>query len=195
MQPTPQNEKGNCAMREKLQPAIEALQQDLAELERKANETKTLINRLCEAAGMPAIYADVGVAGSAPTIASIRGDTFYGKSVTTAAREYLEMRKGANLGPASTRDIYEALKTGGFHFETADANNAMTGIRAVMRKNSSIFHKLPNGDWGLLAWYERVKAAKAASKEKSADDDVEITDEDREDQTETATARKAAAAS
>lgn len=183
-------------MKEKLQPAIDALQQELAEQERKVNQTKALINRLCEAGGMPIMYADAG-GGSQPSIASIRGDTFYGKSVTTAAREYLEMRKGANLGPASTRAIYDALVQGGFQFETTDANNAMTGIRAVMRKNSSIFHKLPNGEWGLLAWYERVKAAKAATKEAKAEaeDEVEITEEDKEDQeTEAATTKKAAAA-
>lgn len=38
----------------------------------------------------------------------------------------------------------------------------MTGIRQVLRKNSGIFHRLPNGEWGLLAWYERVKQQKQA---------------------------------
>ncbi len=146
------------------QPAIQALQTRLSEQERRVIETKTLINRLCEEAGDPPMYPDAG-APSQATITAIRGDTFYGKSVTTAAREYLEMRYTARLGPASPREIFEALVKGGYQFETEDENNAMTGIRAVMRKNSSIFHRLPNGQWGLLVRYPGVKASKDSAKE------------------------------
>jgi hypothetical protein len=149
------------SVKEQLEPAIAALQQQLTEQERKVIETKTLINRLCDAAGMPPAYADVG-SPTGPTITAIRGDTFYGKVLTTAAREYLQMRKGANLGPTSVRDIYENMKKGGYPFETEDDNNAMTGIRQVLRKNSGIFHRLPNGEWGLTAWYERIKQQKQA---------------------------------
>ncbi|SKA30964.1 hypothetical protein SAMN02745126_05060 [Enhydrobacter aerosaccus] len=156
-------------MREQLEPAIAALQQQLIDQEKKVIETKTLINRLCEAAGIPPAYADVG-SPTGPSITAIRGDTFYGKVMTTAAREYLQMRKAANLGPTTVREIYESLKKGGYHFETEDANNAMTGIRQVLRKNSGIFHRLPNGEWGLLAWYERVKQQKQA-KAAAADSD------------------------
>lgn len=158
-------------MKEQLEPAIAALQQQLTEQERKVIETKTLINRLCDVAGMPPAYADVG-SPTGPSITAIRGDTFYGKVLTTAAREYLQMRKSANLGPTSVRDIYENLKKGGYPFETEDDNNAMTGIRQVLRKNSGIFHRLPNGEWGLTAWYERIKQQKAA-KTAAADDDAE----------------------
>lgn len=150
-------------MKEQLEPAIAALQQQLTEQERKVIETKTLINRLCEAAGMPPAYADIG-AISGPSITAIRGDTFYGKVLTTAAREYLQMRKSANMGPTSVRDIYENMKKGGYPFETEDANNAMTGIRQVLRKNSGIFHRLPNGEWGLTAWYERIKENRKQAK-------------------------------
>lgn len=159
--PRPIGQDWRLGMKEQLEPAIAALQQQLTDQEKKVIETKTLINRLCEAAGIPPAYADVG-AVSGPSITAIRGDTFYGKVLTTAAREYLTMRKAANLGPTTARDIYENLKKGGYHFETEDANNAMTGIRQVLRKNSGIFHRLPNGEWGLLAWYERVKQQKQA---------------------------------
>jgi hypothetical protein len=158
-------------MREEFRPAIEALQKDLADQEAKVSDTKRMINRLCEVAGAPPMYADVGQA-SQPTLASIRGDTFYGKVITTAAREYLEMRRAANLGPATPRDIYEALVKGGFKFDTTIEANAITGVRGTLRKNSSIFHKLPNGEYGLLSWYPRAKAARPAqsAEDPSAED-------------------------
>jgi hypothetical protein len=70
------------------------------------------------------------------------------------------MRRAANLGPATPRDIYEALVKGGLKFDTTVVANAITGVRGTLRKNSSIFHKLPNGEYGLLSWYPRAKAAR-----------------------------------
>lgn len=144
-------------MKEEFRPAIEALQKRLGEYERKASEIKNTINHLCEEAGEPAMYADTRAASAAPTVTSIKPDTFYGKVVTTAAREYLEMRKAANLGPASPREIFEAMRLGGYAFDTKDENNAITGVRNVLRKNSSIFHRLPGGEYGLLVWYPRAR--------------------------------------
>jgi hypothetical protein len=181
-------DEGGAFMREEFQPAIDALQKDLADLERKVIEAKTTINKLCELAGGTALYPDVG-SPSAATITTIRADTFYGKVLTTAAREYLEMRKVQNLGPATTRDIYDAIISGGFEFETDNANNAMTGMRQTMGKNSSIFHRLPNGNWGLTSWYERVKAKKAKNTSGQSEDD-----ENNETETEAADDTKTPAA-
>lgn len=163
-------------MREEFRPAIEALQKDLADLEQKAAETKGTINRLCVLAGAPEMYQDASVTRSAATITSIRADTFYGKVLTTAAREFLEMRKAANLGPATTREIYDAIVSGGFEFETSDPTNAMTGMRQTMSRNSGIFHRLPNNSWGLVGWYERIKANKAAKSKAEEQPDSEETE-------------------
>lgn len=157
-------------MREEFQPAVQALLKDLADQERKVIETKTTINKLCEVGGDPPMFSDIGGA-STPTITAIRGDTFYGKAFTTAAREYLEMRRSQNLGPATTREIYDAIISGGFEFETDNPNNAMTGMRQTMSKNSNIFHRLPNNGWGLTSWYEKIKASKKAKV--SGDEDGE----------------------
>lgn len=146
-------------MKEEFRPAIAALQSDLKDIERKAAETKRAINRLCELAGMEAMYAVVD-AESRPSIATLRADQFYGKVLNTAAREYLEMRQAANLGPATPREIFEALRDGGFKFETKIETNAITALRQVLRKNSSTFHRLDNGVYGLLVWYPNAKAAK-----------------------------------
>jgi hypothetical protein len=170
-------------MREEFRPAIEALQKDLGDLERKAAETKATINRLCEIAGAPPLYADVS-GGTQPTLAAIRADTFYGKVMTTAAREFLEMRRSAGLGPATPRDIYEGLKKGGFAFDTKIESNAITGVRNTLRKNSSIFHRLPNGEYGLLNWYPRAKAPKpspveATGREEEEEEEDSVTEEEQ----------------
>jgi hypothetical protein len=151
-------------MRDDLKPAFVALQGRLAEFERRVAETKRAINQLCDAADMPPLYTNVDTE-SRPTVASLRADQFYGKVLTTAAREYLEMRQAANLGPASPREIYEALIQGGFKFDTTVEINAINGLRQVMRKNSSIFHRLPQGTYGLLAWYPNAKATRPDEEE------------------------------
>src|SRR5216684_5343313 len=158
-------------MKEEFKPAIAALQSDLQDIERKAAETKRAINRLCELAGAPAMYAVTDTDSSRPSLTTLRNDQFYGKVMNTAAREYLEMRKAANLGPATPREIYEALVSGGFKFDTKIETNAITGLRQILRKNSSIFHRLPHGAYGLLAWYPNAKAVKPDD-----DDDADAAD-------------------
>lgn len=147
-------------MREDFLPAIEAFKMQLAQAEQRVTEIKKSINSLYELAGEPLPYSVE--AENAPTVnlAAIKGDTFYGKSVNTAAREYLEMRRTAGLGPASPRDVYEALSKGGLKFEAKDATIAIIGVRATLRKNSSLFHRLPSGEYGLLSWYPNAKAPK-----------------------------------
>jgi hypothetical protein len=143
-------------MREEFKPAIEALQTDLADLEKQVLDTKLVINRLCVRAGMEPLYPDASATTSS-TVSAVRSDSFYGKSTTTAAREFLEMRRSAGLGPATPREVYEALAKGGYTFEAKDATTAIIGVRATMRKSSAIFHRLPNGTYGLLSWYPNAK--------------------------------------
>jgi hypothetical protein len=111
-----------------------------------------MTNRMCELAGVELAYADLGAAAAGRRHqSSIRADQFYGKVMTTAAREYLEMRKSA--GPATPREVYDALVSGGLQFDTNNELHRLAGLRAVLRKNSGIFHKLPNGQYGLTSWY------------------------------------------
>lgn len=146
-------------MRDEFKPAIDALVTDLREQERAVARTKEMINRLCELAGAAPMYADAS-SSDRPAVTAMRSDQFYGKVQTTAAREYLELRHATNRGPASPREIFDALIEGGFKFDTKVEINAITGLRATLRKNSSIFHKLPNGDYGLTSWYPNAKAAR-----------------------------------
>jgi hypothetical protein len=90
----------------------------------------------------------------------VRSDEFYGQPLATAIRAVLEKRKGAGIGPAAVRDIYDTLGSGGFKFEAKDEDNAIRGLRQSLTKNSSTFHKLPNGLYGLLEWYPNAKPAR-----------------------------------
>ncbi len=143
-------------MREEFKPAIDALLADLADLEKQVLDTKLVINRLCSRDGTEPMFPDASAA-SGPTVGAIRPDSFYGKVLSTAAREYLEMRRSANLGPATPREVFEALVRGGYASEAKDEITAMIALRATLRKNSSIFHRLPNGTYGLLGWYPDAK--------------------------------------
>jgi hypothetical protein len=155
-------------MKDAFQPAIDALLGDIDAMEHKIVETKKSINRLCELAGESLMFADLNEADRKRSLSALRADQFYGRVLTTAAREYLEMRNSANLGPATPREIYNALAEGGFKFETKNEDNAITNIRATLRKNSSIFHRLPNSEYGLLAWYPNAKPVRDIDEDEPA---------------------------
>lgn len=161
-------------MNEAFAPAIAALQGELQEIDKKAREIKGAINTLCRLAGVAEMFVltDEQAVGS---ISNIRADTFYGKTIGGASREYLEMRRAANLGPASTREIFEALVKGGFQFETASDNNSMISLGSTLRKNSKMFHRLPNGQFGLLAWYPNAKPDKPGKETEDNSDDTKTT--------------------
>ena len=177
------------------QAAIEALEQRLADYERKANSLIEVINDLRKEDGLPprGPFGGGGGDGSRAGVGSgsvtqIKPDTFYGKKLQTAVREYLEMRKLQNLGPATPREIYDAITQGGFKFEAKDATTALVGLRALLRKRTAFFHRLPNNTYGLTNWYPDLKKQKPATT-------VEEEESDEEEEEETATASKTAAAS
>lgn len=152
--------------RPELLPAIDALEEELAAIENQAAELRNIINMLCQRAGLDPRHADIKGSAQKAAATSIKPDTFYGKKMQTAARECLEMRKRADSGPATPRQIFGALTAGGFKFETKDENNSLVSLRSTLRKNSATFHKLPNGEYGLRAWYQNIKAPKEDNQER-----------------------------
>lgn len=183
------------------QPAIEALEKDLADIERQGNALLSTINVLREKAGMPPrpggglftgeatsdTFSGAARAGGAP---QIKHDTFFGKKMGTAARQYLELRFEANGGtsPAKPREIFDALKEGGFVFETKDDGVAIISLRNMLRKSSQMFQKLPNGTYGLCSWYPNAKKPKttATATEDDQSDDTSEAYADPEIETEAA---------
>ena len=144
-------------MASELLPAIEALEKKLSALEMQANGIRSAINVLCETGGLTERYPNVGAPSHQArevSLSRIGSDTFYGKKQSTAIRQYLELRKAAGgHGPATPREIFDALKAGGMQFEAKSDEVALVGLRALLRKNTATFHKLPNGTYGLLSWY------------------------------------------
>ena len=79
-------------MRDQMKPAIDALLVELGDQEKQVIETKLLINRPCARSQMEPMFPDAAASASSGAIGTIRPDSFYGKVLNTAAREYLEMR-------------------------------------------------------------------------------------------------------
>ncbi|RZJ05534.1 MAG: hypothetical protein EON89_03465 [Brevundimonas sp.] len=167
-----------------LNPAISLLETKYRDGERSQAELRTMINYLRKEAGLDAM-PEGAVTGDqgAPGITEIRPDTFYGKKLQTAVREYLEMRKKQNMGPAKPREIYDAIVAGGFQFEAQTADIALVGLRALLRKRTQFFHKLPNGTYGMTSWYPHAKAQKIPTVGSGAAD---ADDDDDQSETETA---------
>jgi hypothetical protein len=144
-----------------LEPAIAALEQQLAEQQRGVLDTKKSINLLLKMAGENPRYTDE----DAPSGGWVRPDQFYGKSLTAAAAEYLAMRKQA-CPPA---EIVRALETGGFDFDMLPwkKDERVRPFAISLAKNTGSetgkFHKLKNGSFGLKAWYEEDFLKKAGA--------------------------------
>ena len=122
-------------MSSELLPAITLLEGEYDEKERNQNALLATINMLRDRAGLPPRApgggSGGGSAGAGGTISQIKPDTFYGKKLQTAMREYLEMRKAQGLGPAKTREIYDAITAGGFQHDAASPEYAMDGMRLL----------------------------------------------------------------
>jgi hypothetical protein len=180
--------------------AIAVMEGRLADLERKGNTIVDAINDMLAEDGLPPRGpfggGSGGGAGAGKSRSTqIKPDTFYGRKLQTAVREYLEMRfaaAGGRTDPATPREIYDAITTGGYQFDAKTADIAMVGLRALLRKRTAFFHKLPNGTYGLTSWYPDAKKPKHAA-EDDADADAETDDDGDASEQETATPKGVAA--
>ncbi len=168
-----------------LTPLIAALERRVDDAERKASDLRGALNVLRAEAELPprppGHVGNVEPMSSSP--AQIKNDTFFGKRQQTAVREYLELRRAVGEGPAKPRDIYDALVAGGYKYKTKDAGTALVGLRAMLRKRSSVFIKVGEGAYGLLSWYPDARKPKETAPPK---DDTSGQDEDNDLDTETA---------
>lgn len=135
-------------MSDRLNAAIDELQEQLESQLQEVAETKRVINGLRKRANLPPLYEDV----VAEQNGNIRPDQFYGKAFATAAQEYLERRKQA----CSAADVLEGLTKGGFDFRTTSwkEDDRLRSVAISLAKNNLKFHKLPNNTFGLTSWYK-----------------------------------------
>ncbi|MCA9281714.1 MAG: hypothetical protein KDA30_06715 [Phycisphaerales bacterium] len=154
---------------------VAQLQTLLKKQEDDARLTKTTINNLLRMDGRDPIFSEDEIAAQSSGVGTITPDRWYGQPLATAIREFLTMRKAAGNGAASVRQIYEALSAGGYQFEASNADYAMRGMRTSLRKNT-VFHRLPNGTYGLKEWYPNAKSSRGSATETerdAPDDDID----------------------
>jgi hypothetical protein len=149
---------------------IEQAKEQLHKQEDAVITTKKLINQLCSFAGIPPEYQDADLQSSVMQAAVVRRNAFFGKPLATCVREFLEMRRDKPVKEASLNEIVDALKEGGFDLEkiSKDKDDARRGVAITLGKNPQ-FVRLPNDDWGLLAWYPNFKRGKPEGNGKSGD--------------------------
>jgi hypothetical protein len=131
------------------------LEKLVEEHESNAIRVKTIINELCRKNGLPERYPAQTLQRSSGGF-RIRSDQFHARPLATCLKEFLELRRNADLGPAAANEIFEALLKGGFSFggKTEDINRAM--VYNALTKNPA-FYRLPNKQWGLREWYPNAK--------------------------------------
>jgi hypothetical protein len=150
---------------------IAGLTAEIAALDAEAKKKKETVNTLCGVIGRAPAYTIEDAATVIPT--QIRSDQFYGQPLAASVRTILEMRRAQNLGAATVSEIYDVLTAGGYEFDTKSDDIARKSLRNSLAKNTALFHKLPNGQFGLLSWYPNAKKPKAGSSAGQNDDSEE----------------------
>lgn len=175
------------------QPAIDELEKEARNLEVQLGGLHSTIAFLREKAGLPPRNPTGGGIGNRSASNSqnvvgtltIQPDAYFGKKMGSAAREYLLARKAAGLtGPATPKEIFEALKEGGFPFGSKDDANARIVLGTMLRKSSNIFQKIGAGSYGLKAWYGDGIKSRPVRHQPSTNGTSDITDEMEEASTE-----------
>jgi hypothetical protein len=165
-------------MKDDLSNTIEILTARVRTKEEEANRLKRIINELCAEEGIEPRFPTIVDGGASSSV--IRSDEYYGQTLTAAIRNYLERRKNAGLSAASLAEIFNAIKEGGYKFDTRNEENAKISVGNALRKTSSIFHRLPNGEYGLLSWYPNAKAKPEGEAPTKPKDSAETARSDRE---------------
>jgi hypothetical protein len=144
-------------MDERIKSAIEALLDQLETQEKEVADLKRTINALCRRAGEPEKYAEAEPKPNQPV--ATRADQYFGKALSTAAQEVLERRK--SLGACGADEILRGLEEGGFDFRQVGWRDGdrLRSLSITLSKNSKTFVRLPNGSFGLVAWYPEMKKA------------------------------------
>lgn len=137
---------------------IESLRKNIGEKENELVEMKKTVNQLCKLVNHSPIYL-TEVKPEKSSTALLKGDEYYMQPIARVIGLILEKRKMSGLGPATVKEMYDAMKAGGYKFDAKDDENAMRGISISMSKNVAKFHKLPSGKFGLTEWYPELKGS------------------------------------
>jgi len=146
-------------MDDRISGAVEVLLEQLADQERRVAETKRTINALKRSLGEEPMFEET--AAEQVKSLKLRRDEYYGKAFATAAQMYLQRRKEACMPD----EILKGLEQGGFDFRSMawKENDRLRSLAISLAKNNKVFHKLPNGTFGLLEWYENIRREEEGS--------------------------------
>lgn len=144
--------------------AIEEIQGQISERLKEIAGLKQAVNSLCAVLKVDPLYQDIDQESSG-VVSPKRADAYFGKPLSTAGREYLEFRKQA----CSSEDILAGLVQGGFDFDAIGwkGEHRLRSLAASLSKNTAIFRRLPNGMFGLRAWYQDAPVVKRKGKSKA----------------------------
>ena len=91
-------------MTDAFEPAIEALKEQLAREEMRLDETRSLLNRLCEMAGRPQMFPDLPPPVARQTAPS-RQSGMSRTRLSMAVQDYMNLPRPRGLGPLSRFEI------------------------------------------------------------------------------------------
>jgi hypothetical protein len=154
-------------MSDHVEKTLEMLRRKLSDDEQAVRDTKKLINQLLVLMKQPPQFPDAEEAAATFTGASLNGDEYVGQRQSTACRMILERRKATQRGPATVEELYADLIGGGYRFDARDEAIARRGVYQMLSQNTAMFFRIPNGKWGLAAWYPEAKAAIRAAKQEA----------------------------
>lgn len=146
-----------------IQEQMKPLEEQIRPVTDQITAKKKLVNQLCSASGEQPIYPEVE-GDRPPTVGlgPIQTDQYFGKPTATVVRDILERRKKSGLSAISLNDLYEAMKAGGFEFESKDPETARRGVAITLGKNTQTFTRIPStGAWGLAEWYPNARRNKS----------------------------------
>jgi len=151
-----------------LEAAISDLTAKLQHQMNEVTETKRAINVLLRMVGKDPMFPDEAAEQVGASL-NIESDQYYGRPLATSVQEFLENRKKSTGKKAiEVGEILKALEQGGFDFKAQGwkENDRLRSLSISLAKNTKVFHRLPNGMFGLLSWYPDVTAKKERSTEK-----------------------------
>ncbi len=145
-------------MAETIDGAIEKLRTEIAVHRQQMCDKMRTINTLCGLVGREPMFSATDLDDSS-SASPVTRDAYYGQDIADVIEDILRRRKAAGKGAATVNEIYEAMQSGGFRFSAKSDDNAKRGLYISLGKNPK-FHKVPDGSYGLTAWYPAIKAAK-----------------------------------
>jgi hypothetical protein len=140
---------------------LEAMIQEVESAEQELVGLKKAANAFARRGQMDLPYPDADASSPSRSGATmIRPDLFVSFSApAAAARAFLEHR-GQQRGAASIDDIFDALRRGGYSFDTRTDNEAKGALKVALAKDFNV-HKIDNGaygvSYGLLSWYPGLR--------------------------------------